>query len=194
MLPFAAAEGKTVRLMALGDSLTAGYGVAAEDAFPAQLERRLRAAGLEVTVVNAGVSGDTTQGGLARLDWALADKPDLALVALGANDALRGLDPKLAFANLDRILSRLGERGVGVLLVGMKAPRNLGEDYVSAFDGIYPKLAAAHKVPLYPFMLDGVALDPALNQADGMHPNAKGVAVLVERMLPSVRRLIETAD
>jgi acyl-CoA thioesterase-1 len=191
MLPVAAAEGKTVRVLALGDSLTAGYGLPPEDGFTQQLQRQLDQAGIDAKVLNAGVSGDTTAGGLARLDWALADKPDAALVALGANDALRGLDPALAYANLDRILTRLAERHVSVLLVGMKAPRNLGADYASAFDGMYARLAEKHNVPLYAFMLEGVALDASLNQGDGLHPNAKGVAVIVERMLPAIRRLIE---
>jgi acyl-CoA thioesterase-1 len=191
MLPAAAAEGKTVRLLALGDSLTAGFGLAPEDGFTEQLQRRLDREGLDAKVLNAGVSGDTTAGGLARLDWALAEKPDAALVELGANDALRGLDPAQAYANLDRLLTRLAERHVGVLLVGMKAPRNLGADYAREFDGIYARLAEKHKVPLYAFMLEGVALDAGLNQGDGLHPNAKGVAAIVERMLPSIRRLIE---
>ena len=191
MLPVAAAQGKTVKLLALGDSLTAGYGLAEADAFPQQLERRLKAAGFDVTVMNAGVSGDTSAGGPAVLDWVLADQPDAAIVALGGNDALRGLDPEATYANLDRILARLAEKHVAVLLVGMKAPRNLGKDYAAAFDAVYPRLAERWQVPLYPFMLDGVALDAELNQPDGIHPNAKGVAVEVERMLPAIRHLIE---
>ncbi|MGE0716735.1 MAG: arylesterase [Alphaproteobacteria bacterium] len=181
------------RLLALGDSLTAGFGLPVEDGFTAQLGRALKAAGRDVAVINAGVSGDTTAGGLARIDWALADKPDAALVALGANDALRALDPARAEANLDRILARLKAAGVPALLVGMLAPPNLGRDYGQAFDGIYARLAERHGVPLYPFFLDGVAADPKLNQPDGIHPNAAGVAVVVERMLPAVAKLLDAA-
>jgi len=174
------------RLLVLGDSLAAGYGLAAEEAFPAQLEKALRQAGHDVTVINAGVSGDTTAGGLSRLDWALADKPHLVLVELGGNDALRGLPPEETRANLDAILEHLGKAGVKILLAGMQAPRNLGEQYTTAFNRVYPQLAKQHRVTLYPFFLDGVALEPALNQADGIHPNARGVAVIVARILPVV--------
>lgn len=180
-----------MRLMVFGDSLAAGYGLPQEEAFPMRLEAALRRAGHQVTVINAGVSGDTSAGGLARLDWALHDRPDLVIVELGGNDALRGLDPEQTCANLDAILSRFKTEGVAVLLAGMRAPRNLGHDYYSKFDRIYSALAAKHDVPLYPFFLDGVATDPALNQADGIHPNARGVAVIVERILPSVRALLD---
>ncbi|MGE0723165.1 MAG: arylesterase [Alphaproteobacteria bacterium] len=179
-----------MRLLALGDSLTAGFGLAPEDGFTARLERALRARGREVTVLNAGVSGDTSAGGLARIDWTLADKPTAALVALGANDALRGIDPARTFENLDRIVARLKAEGIPTLLVGMLAPPNLGREYGEAFNALYPRLAAKHGVPLYEFFLDGVAAEPALNQADGIHPNAAGVRVMVERMLPAVERLL----
>lgn len=184
-----AAPAKTV--LALGDSLTAGYGLPSEDAFPAQLERALAAKGIAAKVVNGGVSGDTSAGGKARLDWALADKPDVAIVALGANDALRGLDPAQTEANLDVILARLKAEGVRALLVGMLAPPNLGADYGTAFRAVYTRLAETHRVPLYPFFLEGVAADPALNQGDGIHPNAKGVAVMVERILPWVTAVLD---
>jgi acyl-CoA thioesterase-1 len=176
----------TKRLLILGDSLTAGYGLAAEEAFPAQLEEALLQSGRNVSVINAGVSGDTSAGGLARLDWALQDDPQMVIVALGGNDALRGLPPEETFANLDAILERLKVAGIHVILIGMKAPRNLGESYTTAFDQLYPRLAQKHNVGVYPFFLDGVALDPALNQNDGIHPNARGIALIVERILPLV--------
>ena len=191
---WAAGAGPTIaapiRLMALGDSLTAGFGLPAEDGFPAQLQRALQKRGRDVVILNAGVSGDTSAGGLARLDWALADKPAMALVALGANDALRGIDPARTFENLDRLLARLKAAGIPSLLVGMLAPPNLGREYGQAFNAIYPRLADKHGVPLYPFFLDGVAAEPQLNQPDGIHPNAAGVGVLVERMLPAVEKLL----
>lgn len=189
--PVLAAE--PVRILALGDSLTAGYGLAAEDGFVAQLQRALGAAGLQATILDGGVSGDTTAGGLARLDWALADRPDAVILELGANDGLRGLDPAATRANLDAMLSRLGAAGTPVLLAGMLAPPNLGSEYGAEFNRIYPELAAKHDVALYPFFLDGVAADAALNQGDGIHPNAAGVGVIVERMLPDLGRLIEQA-
>jgi len=175
-----------VRLALLGDSLVAGFGLPQADGFAARLQAALDAAGYAVEVLDAGVSGDTTAGGLARLDWVLVDAPDLMLVELGANDALRGLPPETTRANLDAILTRLAEHGVAALLAGMRAPRNLGADYVAAFDAIYPALAERHGVPLYPFFLEGVALDPVLNQADGIHPNAAGVARIVRGILPLV--------
>jgi acyl-CoA thioesterase-1 len=178
------------KVLALGDSLTAGYGLPPEQAFPARLEARLRAEGTPVTILNAGVSGDTTAGGRARLGWALAEKPDFAIVALGANDALRGLDPAQAKANLDAILADLKGRNIAVLLLGMLAPPNFGKDYEAAFNAIYPALARKHDVALYPFFLDGVAMDRGLNQADGIHPNARGVDVLVERIAPAVKTLL----
>lgn len=179
----------TKRLLILGDSLTAGYGLAAVESFPAQLEMALKQAGHKVTVVNAGVSGDTSAGGLARLEWALADDPHMVIVELGGNDALRGLSPKVTFNNLDSILERLKASGVQVVLAGMKAPRNLGDDYASEFDQIYPQLASKHNVIFYPFFLEGVALDSALNQVDGIHPNTAGVGVIVEKMVPVLEPL-----
>lgn len=181
-------------LAVLGDSLTAGYGLPENAAFPAQLEQALKAKGWTVRVLNAGVSGDTTAGGLARLDWMLGDKPDAVIVELGANDALRGLDPRGVDANLDAILERLKQEGLPVLLAGMGAPRNYGPDYVAAFDPLYPRLAKKHGVLLYPFFLEGVATNPALNQQDGLHPTAEGVAAIVTRILPLVEDLLKQAQ
>lgn len=178
------------RILALGDSLTAGYGLPAGAGFASQLQRALTARGHDVRVIDAGVSGDTTAGGLARLDWALADTPQVAIVELGANDALRGLDPDQAYRNLDAILSRLKRDGVRVLLVGMVAPANWGPDYTRRFNTIYGRLAEKHGVPLYPFFLDGVAKDPRLNLPDGLHPTADGIGVIVERILPHVEQVI----
>ena len=182
-------------LLVLGDSLTAGYGLAEDQGFTVQLASALGARGLDVTVRNAGVSGDTSAGGLARLDWTLAEGGiDAAIVELGANDALRGLPPEETEKNLDRILTGLTARGVKVLLAGMQAPPNLGADYAQRFAAIYPRLAAHHHVLLYPFFLDGAAAEPALNQADGMHPNGDGVAIIVQRILPMVVQLLDQAD
>ena len=175
-----------LRVLMLGDSLTAGYGLASRDGLPARLEAALRARGLDARVIDAGVSGDTTAGGLARLEWALADRPHAVIVALGANDALRAIDPAVARSNLDRLLTALAERGLPVLLAGMLAPRNLGPQYGARFDAIYPELAERHGALLYPFLLDGVATVAELNQADGLHPNEAGVEVIVERILPNV--------
>lgn len=182
-----------MRILALGDSLTAGYGLARSDGFVAQLEAALRAKGIPARVLDGGVSGDTTAGGRARLDWALADRPDVAIVALGGNDGLRAIPPEATYANLDAILRRLAERNVPALLAGMLAPPNLGAEYGEAFRGVFERLAQEHDVVFYPFFLDGVAADPALNQPDGIHPNARGVAVMVERILPAVERLIDKA-
>ncbi len=179
------------RVLMLGDSLTAGFGLPVADSLPAQLEAALKRQGLDIAILNGGVSGDTTAGGLARLDWALADNPAFALVALGANDALRGLSPEKAFENLDVIITKLKAKGVKVMVLGMVAPPNLGRDYGDRFAGIFPRLAEKHRVPLYPFLLDGVALDPKLNQADGIHPNADGVKIIVGRIAPLVKRLLE---
>ena len=176
--------------MVLEDSLTAGYGLAQDQAFPVRLAAALRARGIEARVINAGVSGDTTAGGRARLDWALADRPTHAIVELGANDALRGVAPAVTRANLDAIVARLRAEGIAVLIAGMYAPPNWGADYAAEFRKIFPDLAAKHDVALYPFFLDGVAADPALNQADGIHPNEKGVAAIVDRILPDVIRLL----
>lgn len=182
----AVAEPRTI--VALGDSLTAGFGLPAEAAFPARLEAYLRARGHDWRVINAGVSGDTSAGGLARLDWALGDNPDLVIVELGANDALRGLPVEAMETNLDQILARLKAAGVRALLCGMRAPPNMGADYARAFEAVYPRLAEKHGVPLYDFFLDGVAAMPALNQPDGIHPTAAGVAEIVERIGPAVER------
>ena len=190
----AAGGGAPLRIAVLGDSLTAGLGLSASEAFPARLEAALRARGLDVAVANAGVSGDTTAGGLARIDWTLAGNPRLVIVELGGNDALRGLSPKEAFANLDAILTRLKKAGVQAILAGMRAPRNLGPEYYNSFNAIYPRLARKHDVPLYPFFLAGVLGDPALNQADGIHPNARGVAVIVRRILPLILRTLERME
>ena len=188
----AAAEARAAafRLLVLGDSLTAGYGLATEEAFPVQLQAALKNGGVDVLVINAGVSGDTTAGGLSRIDWALADKPTHVIVELGANDALRGIDPKTTRRNLDAIIAKLQSAGVKTMLAGMYAPPNWGRDYEAEFRSIYPDLARQYRIGLYPFFLDGVAARPTLNQADGIHPNKKGVAVIVGRMLPSVRRLL----
>jgi len=186
-----AAAPAPVRVLALGDSLTAGYGLPPDAAFPVRLERALRAEGRDVTLINAGISGDTTAGGLARLDWALAEKPDLAIVELGANDGLRGIDPKLTEANLDAILTRLDKAGIGVLLTGMQVPPNYGREFDAAFSAVFPRLAKTHDVLFYPFFLDGVAGHPALTQPDGLHPTAEGVDTIVARILPSVRALLD---
>ena len=178
------------RLIAFGDSLTAGLGVAPEDAFPRQLEAALRAKGYTVEVVNAGVSGDTTAAGLSRLDWVIPQDADAVIVELGANDALRGLNPAAARTNLDKIVARLKERGLPVLIAGMLAPRNLGPEYASAFDPIFAEIAKKHEALLYPFFLEGVAGKAKLNQPDGLHPNAEGVATIVRGILPSVEKLI----
>ena len=191
LLGHAASAGPAKKLLVLGDSLSAGYGLVADEGFIAKLGSALTSAGRDIVMVNGAVSGDTSAGGLARLDWSLGDNPDFALVELGANDALRGLDPKAMEANLDAILGKLGARHIPVLLIGMYAPRNLGRDYDEAFDGAFARLAAKHGVPLYPFFLDGVATDPALNQPDGLHPNAKGVDVIVAKIMPYVTRLID---
>ena len=187
------ARAEPLRIVALGDSLTAGYGLAAPEAFTTRLEAALRERGHDVVVVNAGVSGDTASDGLARVDWSVGDDADGVIVELGANDALRGVDPAITRDALDRLLAHLGERGLPVLLAGMRAPPNLGSDYGKAFDPIYAELAMERGAILYPFFLDGVAARPDLNQPDGIHPNAAGVAVIVERILPSVEALIAEA-
>lgn len=182
-----------ISILGLGDSLMAGYGLPHASSFPSQLEVALRRRGHAVTIVNAGVSGDTSAGGKARLDWSLAEKPAAAIVELGANDGLRGLSPEAMRANLDAILTSLATKRIPVLLAGMRAPPNLGRDYGAAFERVYAELAASHAVTFYPFFLDGVAAEPRLNQADGIHPNAEGVAVIVERILPKVEELIAQA-
>lgn len=190
-LAAAPADAQTLRIAMLGDSLTAGFGLAPDQALPARLEAALKAAGRDVAVANHGVSGDTSAGGLARLDWTLGDKPALVIVALGANDALRGLDPDETEKNLDAIVARTKAAGAAVLLCGMKAPRNYGADYVAKFDGLYERLAQKHGVALMPFLLEGVAMTPALNQPDGIHPNAKGVDAIVTQLAPVVEKAME---
>ena len=189
----APAADRVLKIVAFGDSLTAGLGLPAGAAFPARLEAALKAKGHAVAIVNAGVSGDTASGGLGRLDWSVPDDADAVILELGANDALRGIDPKTTKAALDAILGKLDARRVPVLLAGMAAPRNMGADYVRAFDAIYPALASTHRVVFYPFFLEGVATDPKLNQGDGLHPTAAGVDVIVARILPSVEALIARA-
>ena len=180
------AQSEPVKLAVLGDSIAAGYGLSPDQAFPVRLQAALVAQGRKVTVLNHSVSGDTTAGGLERVDWMLADKPDIVLVALGGNDMLRGTDPAATERNLDAIVAKLKASGVEVWLAGMMAPRNFGPEYAKAFDGLYGRLAAKYDVPLYPFLLDGIAQTDGLNQTDGIHPNTKGVDVLIERLLPFV--------
>jgi acyl-CoA thioesterase-1 len=180
------AAAQPLKILALGDSLTAGFGLPPGQGFAPQLERALKERGVEAQVIDAGVSGDTTAGGLARIDWALADAPDLVILELGANDMLRGIDPAEIRANLDAMLAKLRAADARVLLAGMRAAPNLGADYGGAFERLYAELAAQYEVPLYPFFLDGVATDPKLNLPDGMHPNEAGVAEIVRRILPHV--------
>lgn len=192
----AQAAERPIRILAFGDSLTQGYGVPPGDDFPDVLQHALNAKGLNVTVINAGVSGDTSAGGLARLDWSLDDAnnpPDAAILELGANDGLRGLPVDDMAKNLDTILERFKARGIPVLLAGMKAPRNYGDAYAKKFDAVYPQLAKKYGVLLYPFFLDGVALNTNLIQADGLHPNPAGVEAIVRNMTPMVVRLIGQA-
>lgn len=181
---------KAVKLVAFGDSLSAGYNLPGSAAFPAVLEQALRQKGVAVEIVNAGVSGDTTQGGLERLDWSVPDGTDGVILELGANDALRGVDPAQTRQSLEAMIARLKARNIPVLLAGMYAPRNLGEDYAKRFDAIYRELAEKHGLVLYPFFLEGIAGDRALNQADGLHPTAEGVSVIVRNILPTVERFI----
>jgi len=179
-------------ILAFGDSLTAGYGLPQNDSFPAQLSRALTAAGHPAKVINAGVSGDTSAGGANRIDWALAEKPDLVILELGANDGLRGFEPSQTRKNLDIILEKSFAAGAKVLFTGMLAPRNLGNDYAAEFDAVFPDTAEKYpNAVFYPFFLDGVAADPKLNQDDGIHPNADGVAVIVERIMPFVLKALE---
>lgn len=190
MSPARADTSRPIRVVAFGDSLTAGYMLKPSEAFPVRLEAALKARGHDVVVANAGVSGDTTAAGLGRIDWAVPDGTDGVILELGANDALSGRDPAMARANLDQIVIRLKAKGAEVLIAGMAAPRNMGEAYVKAFDPIYPDLAARHDTLLYPFFLAGVVLDPKLNLGDGIHPNAQGVDVIVARITPSVEQLL----
>jgi acyl-CoA thioesterase-1 len=190
----APATDRPLQIVAFGDSLTAGYGLPADAAFPAKLQQALAAKGTATKIANAGVSGDTTAGGLARLDWSIPDGTEAVILELGANDALRGVDPKLTRGALEAMLERLTARHIPVLLAGMLAPRNMGPDYEAAFDAIYPDLAKKYGVILHPFFLDGVAADPKLNQRDGLHPTAAGVDVIVAKMLPAVEQLAAAAQ
>ena len=180
-------------IVAFGDSLTAGFGLQNSDSFPAQLEKALKARGQDVKIVNAGVSGDTVAAGLARLDWALPDDASGVIIELGANDALQGLDPAATKATLEKIITDVKARGLPILLAGMEAPRNLGKDYVEQFRALYADLATRYDLILYPFFLDGVALDDKYLMGDGLHPNAAGVARIVEGILPKVEELLAKA-
>ncbi|MBB6223725.1 arylesterase [Rhizobium leguminosarum] len=188
----AAANARTINLVGFGDSLMAGYQLPPGDGFPEKLQAALKAKGLDVAVANAGVSGDTTTGGLARIDWSIPDGTDGVILELGANDALRGIPPEESEKNLDQMIARLKERGIAVLLVGMMAPPNMGADYAERFNPIYRKLSEKHGVKLYAFFLDGVALDAGLKLDDGMHPNAKGVDVMVGKMEADVTNFVGT--
>ncbi|MBD9374761.1 arylesterase [Rhizobium sp. ARZ01] len=181
-----------IALVGFGDSLMAGYQLPAEEAFLVQLEKALQAKGLNVAIANAGVSGDTTSGGVARIDWSVPDGTKGVILELGANDALRGIPPKQTEQNLDKLVSGLRSRGIAVLLVGMLAPPNMGEDYAKSFNGIFERIAKKHGVPLYPFFLEGVVTHADLQLDDGMHPNGKGIAVMVEKMLPTVEAFVKS--
>jgi acyl-CoA thioesterase I len=185
-----AAMAKPIKLVVLGDSLTAGYGLPAAAAFPVRLQIALKDKGIDVEAINAGVSGDTSSGGRDRLDWSVPDGTEAVIVELGANDALRGIDPAITRGALEDIIKKLQARGISVMLCGMYAPRNLGPDYVAKFDPIYPQLAKTYGLPLYPFFLDGVAGDSKLTQADGLHPTAEGVNGIVTRILPTVQTFL----
>ena len=189
----AAATAARVKILMFGTSLTQGLGLPPGTELPAVLQAKLAGAGVQAKVINAGVSGDTSADGLSRIDWSLADKPDCAIVELGSNDALRGIDPAITEKNIAAVLGKLRAAHVPVLLLGMKAPRNLGPEYVARFDAIYARLAARYRDALYPFALEGVVLNPKLNQADGMHPNPAGVQVIAARLFPYVRQLIAEA-
>ena len=186
----ATSPAKPIKMVVLGDSLSAGLGLSASAAFPERLQKALKAKGIEVDMTNSGVSGDTSSGGRDRLDWSVPEGTEAVILELGANDALRGIDPKLTLSALSDILTRLKARGIQVLLCGMVAPPNYGSDYSARFNAIYPELAKSLDVPLYPFFLEGVAADAKLNQADGMHPTPEGVDVIVKNILPSVEALV----
>jgi acyl-CoA thioesterase I len=186
----AAIVAKPIKMVVLGDSLSAGFGLAGPDAFPAKLQKALKANGVEVEMTNAGVSGDTSSGGRDRLDWSVPEGTQAVIVELGANDALRGTDPTVTRAALTDIVARLKARGIAVLLCGMLAPPNYGSDYSARFNTIYPDLAKSSGVPLYPFFLEGVAADAKLNQPDGLHPTAQGVDVIVGNILPTVQAFL----
>lgn len=187
-------QAQTIHVLAFGDSLTAGLGLDPQEAFPARLQAALKARGHDIVIANAGVSGDTTAAGAERLDWSLVPEIDAVIVELGANDALRGIDPEETEKALDGILSELEKRKLPVLFVGMLAPRNLGPDYGKKFDAVFPRLAQKHGVLFYPFFLDGVAAEPAFNQPDGLHPNSKGVDMIVSRILPITEDLLKQAS
>jgi acyl-CoA thioesterase-1 len=189
-LPGSAQGAKPVKMVVLGDSLSAGLGLAASAAFPARLQKALKAKGIDVDMINAGVSGDTTSGGRDRLDWSVPEGTEAVIVELGANDALRGIDPKVPRAALTEIVRRLQARKIAVLLCGMVAPPNYGADYSARFNAIYPDLAKTFAVPLYPFFLEGVAADAKLNQGDGLHPTAEGVDLIVKNILPTVEAFL----
>lgn len=186
----AAIGAKPIKMVVLGDSLSAGFGLAGSDAFPAKLQKALKAKGIPVDMVNAGVSGDTSSGGRDRLDWSVPEGTRAVIVELGANDALRGTDPAVTRAALSDIVTRLKARGIAVLLCGMFAPPNYGNDFAARFNAIYPDIAKSSGVPLYPFFLEGVAADARLNQADGMHPTAEGVEIIVNNILPTVEAFL----
>jgi len=190
----AASPGKPIKIVAFGDSLTAGYMLAEADAFPAKLQKALTGKGHNVEVVNAGVSGDTTAAGLDRIAWAVPPEADGVILELGANDALRGLDPAAARANLDKILATLKAQKAEVLIAGMRAPRNLPPSYVAAFDSIFPDLAQKHGALLYPFFIEKIVMNASLNLADGIHPNARGVEAIVADILPKVEELISRIE
>jgi acyl-CoA thioesterase I len=184
---------KPLHIVAFGDSLFAGYGLRPAQAFPVQLQKELKARGHNVVIANAGVSGDTTADGLHRLAWAVPDGTDAVILELGANDALRGIDPKVTRANLEKMIATLLKRHIPILLAGMRSPANWGDHYSDDFDAIFPDLAREHGLIFYPFFLEGVVLDPKLNQDDGMHPSGKGVAEIVKRITPTVEELITRA-
>jgi acyl-CoA thioesterase-1 len=188
----AAIGAKPIKMVVLGDSLSAGFGLAGSDAFPAKLQKALKARGIPVEMINAGVSGDTTSGGRDRLDWSVPEGTRAVIVELGANDALRGTDPAVTRAALSDIVTRLRARGIAVLLCGMLAPPNYGNDFAARFNAIYPDIAKSSGVPLYPFFLEGIAADARLNQADGMHPTAEGVEIIVNNILPTVEAFLGT--
>jgi acyl-CoA thioesterase-1 len=191
MLSTMSANADTKKILAIGDSLTAGYGLPQQDAFPVQLQAALEGKGFDVKIENAGVSGDTSTGGLQRLDWALASNPDVVILELGANDALRGIEPVITRRNLDQIISKIKDHNIPIFFTGMRAPPNMGADYQKEFDEIFPALARKHDVTLYPFFLEGVASIEDLNQDDAIHPNKKGVAIIVDNMLPSLIKFLQ---
>jgi acyl-CoA thioesterase-1 len=187
-----AAPAKPIKIVAFGDSLTAGLGLPANQSFPARLQKALESKGIKVDMINAGVSGDTATGGRDRLDWSIPEGTDAVILELGANDAMRGTDPNVTRAALSDILTRLKARKIAVLLCGMLAPPNYGADYAARFNAVYPELAKQFGVPLYPFFLDGVAAEAKLNQADGIHPTAEGVDIIVRNILPTVQAFLGT--